>query len=263
MRRNSSWSIYKRECGYPPDSHWPRLIVIAHLKTLKDKGKGRAPSNFVDGLEDDIVPGPEVNLGYDEPVALEDESDDNDSDFESFDSGDEDYSDTSLPNVRKWPNKRTSRVNTRHFDDPKVKQIVFPAAATDSIIRDFNFMSGGASTSAGSSGHNISRSTGFVAPTEIYYVDSDVVPDSEPEPDLLEPIVQVGWMLGNGKESNNGQWKPEYDPNDIQDVYLARREARKRARLEKQDMRMLEYQLGRRLTYVGLAGIFYSVIYPF
>ncbi len=232
MRRNSSWSIYKRECGYPPDSHWPRLIVIAHLKTLKDKGKGRAPSNFVDGLE-------------------------------SFDSGDEDYSDTSLPNVRKWPNKRTSRVNTRHFDDPKVKQIVFPAAATDSIIRDFNFMSGGASTSAGSSGHNISRSTGFVAPTEIYYVDSDVVPDSEPEPDLLEPIVQVGWMLGNGKESNNGQWKPEYDPDDIQDVYLARREARKRARLEKQDMRMLEYQLGRRLTYVGLAGIFYSVIYPF
>jgi hypothetical protein len=232
------------------------LIVIAHLKTLKDKGKGRAPSNFVDGLEDDIVSDPEVNLGYDEPMALEDESDDNDSDFESFDSGDQDYSDTSLPNVRKFPKKRTSRVNTRHFDDPEeVEQIVFPAAAADSI-RDFNFMSGGASTSAGSSGHNISRSTRFVAPTEIYYVDTDVVPDSEPEPDLLEPIVQMGWMLGKGKESNSGQWKPEYDADDIQDVYSARKEARKRARLEKQDMRMLEYQLGRRLTYVGLACIF-------
>jgi hypothetical protein len=239
------------------------LVVIAHLKSSKDKGKGKTPSNFVHGLEDDIVPDPEVGLGYDEPVAPEDESDDGDSDFEALDFEDEDDSDISLPGVRKMPHKRTSRVDTRRVDNPEAVEQMMIAAATDASIRDF--MSGGASTSAGSSGHNISGHTGSTAPTEFYYAGSDVVPDSEPEGDLLEPIVQTGWMTpAKGKGRNKGQWKAEYDADDIhQDPYSARKEARRRSRVEKQDIRMLEYQLGRRLTHVGLADISCSLIYSF
>jgi DNA repair protein RAD16 len=239
------------------------LVVIAHLKSSKDKGKGKAPSNFVDGLEDDIVPDSEVGLGYDEPVAPEDESDDGDSDFEAHDFEDEDDSDISFVGGRKTPHKRTSRVDIRHVDNPEaVEQMMF-AAAAEASIRDF--MSGGASTSAGSSGLNISGHPGLTAPAEFYYGDSDVVPDSEPEGDLLEPIVQTGWMTpAKGKGRNKGQWKAEYDADDIhQDPYSARREARRRSRLEKQDVRMLEYKLGRRLTYVGLADIFCSLTYSF
>jgi hypothetical protein len=126
-------------------------------------------------------------------------------------------------------------------------------------------MGGGASTSAGLSGHHISWHTGFTAPTEFNYVDLDVVPDSEPEGDLLEPIVQMSWMTpANGKGRNNSQWQAEYDVDDInQDPHSVRREALRRSRLEKQEMRMLEYQLERRLTHVGLADIFCSLIYSF
>lgn len=224
------------------------MVVIAHLKSSKDKGKGKAPSNFVDGLEDDIAPDPEVGLRYDEPVAPEDESDDGDSDFEVLDSEDEDDSDISFPGVRKMPHKKTSRVDTRHVE--KAEQMLF-APPAEASIRDF--MSGGASTSAGSSAHNISGHTGLTAPTEFYYADSDVVPDSEPEGDLLEPIVQTGWTTpAKGKGRNKGQRKAEHDADDIhQDPYSARREARRRSRLEKQDVRMQEYQLGRRLTHVS------------
>jgi DNA repair protein RAD16 len=240
------------------------LVVIAHLKSSKDKGKGKAPSNFVDGFEDDMVTDHEDDLGYDEPLAPEDESDDGDSDFEALDFEDEYDSDISFPGVRKIPHKRTfTCIDTRHVDNPEaVEQMMFAAAAEESL-RDF--MSGGASTSAGSSGHNISGRTGLTASTEFYYADSDVVPDSEPEGDLLEPIVQMGRKApAKGKGKNKGQWKAEYDADDIhQDTYSARKEARRRARLEKQDIRMSEYQLGRRLTHVGLVDIFCSLIYSF
>jgi len=207
-----------------------------------------------------MVPDPEVGLGYDEPVAPEDESDDGDPDF---DFEDEDGSDISFFGVRNRPPKRTSHVDTRHVDNPEaVEQMLF-AAAAEASIRDF--MSGGASTSTGSSGHNISGHTGLTAPTEFYYADSDVVPDSEPEGDLLEPIVQTGWMApAKGKGKNKGQWKAEYDADDIhQDPYSARRETRRRSRLEKQDIRTLESKLGRRLTHVGPADIFCFLIYTF
>jgi DNA repair protein RAD16 len=235
------------------------LVIIAHLKSSKDKGKGKAPSTF--GLEDDILPDPEVGLSYDEPVAPEDESDDGDSDFEALDLEDEDDSDISFLGVRKVPHKRKT-ADTRHVDNPEAEQMMF-AAATEASIHDF--MSGGASTSAGSSGLNISGHIGFTAPAECYYADSDVVPDSDPEGDLLEPIVQMEWMTpAKGKGRDKGQWNAEYDADDThQDPYSARREARKRSRLEKQDIRMLEYKLGRRLTYVGLADIFCSFIYSF
>jgi DNA repair protein RAD16 len=254
--------------GIGPDSHGPGLIVIAHLKSSKDKGKGKAPSNFVDGLEDDIVPDSEVNLRYDEAVAPEDESDDSDSDFEALDFEDEGDSDISFLGIRKVPPKKASRVDTRHVDTPEeVEDMMFTAAA-EASLRDFmirEMMSGGASTSAGSSGHNIPGLTGLTAPMEINYVDYDVVSDSEPEGDLLEPIVQMDWMTpAKVKGRNKGQWNAEYNADDTpQDTLSVRREARRQARLEKQDIRMLEYQLGRRLTHVGLADIFCSLFYSF
>jgi len=186
-------------------------------------------------------------------VAREDESDDCDSDFD-FEDEDEDDSDTSFVSVRKLPYKRTSRVDATRFDDREEVERRMLAAATEASIRDF--MSRGASTSAGSSGHNISRPAGLAATTEFYYVDSDIVPDSEPEGDLLEPIVQTGW-ISKGKGRNKSQWKSESDADhNHQEVYTVRRETRTRSALEKQERRRLEFKLGRRLTYVGLAGIF-------
>ena len=194
-------------------------------------------------------------------MAPEDDSDDDDSDFESLDFEDEDDSDSdiSVLGIRKTPRKRASRVNARYVDNPEaVEQMQFAATAEAPI---YDFMSGVASTSAGSSGLNISRHTGLTAPTETYYVDSDVVPDSEPEGDLLEPLVQR-WiaLAAKGKGKNKGQWQAEYNADNIQDAY-SRREARRLSRLEKQDMRTLEYQLGRRLTHVGLVGIFCCPFY--
>ena len=189
-------------------------------------------------------------------MAPEDESDDSDSNFEAPDFEDEDDSDISFLGVRKMPHKRTSRADTRHVDNPEAAEEMQFAAAAEPSIRDF--MSGVASTSAGLSGSNISGRTGLTAPTEFYCVDSDVVPDSEPEGDLLEPV----WVtLAKVKGKDKDQWNADYDADDIhQDTYSARKEARRRSRLEKQDMRLLEYQLGRRLTHVSL-GIFCSSIY--
>lgn len=194
-----------------------------------------------------MVLDPEVGLGYNEPMAPEDESDDGDSEFEALDSEDEDDSDSSFPSVHKKPHRRTARVDTRHVDNPEAMQY---AAAADPSIREF--MSGGASTSAGSSSHNISGLTGFTVPMEFYCVDSDVVPDSEPEGDLLESEWKTP---AKGKGKIKGQWNAEYDADDIQGAYLMRKETRRRSNLEKQDMRVLEYKLGRRLTYVGPADI--------
>ena len=241
--------------GIGPDSHGPRLIVIAHLKSSKDKGKGKAPSNFVDGLEDGMVPDSEVDLGY-RAVAPEDESDDGDSDFEVIDIEDEDDSDIPFFGVRKMPRKRTSRPDTRYVDNTEEVDAMMLAAATEASMRDF--MSGGASTIAGPSGHDIPGLTGPTVPVEINYVDYGVVSDSEPEGDLLEPIVEIDWMPpAKGKGRNKSQWYPEYNADDTpQDPSSVRREARRQTRLEKQEVRILEYRLGRRLTHVGLADIF-------
>jgi hypothetical protein len=187
-------------------------------------------------------------------VAPDDESDDGDSDFESLDFEDEDDSDFSFTSIRKKPHKRTSRVDTRSVDYLEALEQMQFAAAAEASFRDLmSGLSGGASTSAGSSSHNISGLTGLTVPMGFYCVDSDVVPDSEPEGDLLEP-----WKTPDkGKGKNKRQWQAEYDAGDIhQDAYSVRKETRKRSNLEKQDIRMEEYRLGRRLTYVGLADIF-------
>jgi hypothetical protein len=106
----------------------------------------------------------------------------------------------------------------------------------------------------------------MVAATSEYH--DEVVPDSEPEDELLmvtypedEPVVvQRGRIsLGKSRGRNKGHGKNEFDADNIHhDVFSARREARKGSRLEKQEIRMLEYQLGRRLTYVGLASNLYA-----
>ena len=244
------------------------MIVIAHLKRSKDKGKGRAPSNL-DGFEDDIAPDPEANFGYNEPVTPEGESDDGDSDFEASepDSEDEDYRDITHRNSRKLPYKRTSRVDIRHFDSEEVEEIMY-APATEASIRDM--MSGGASTSAGSSSCNAFRPAALAAAQGYYFVESEVVPDSDPEGELLmvtypedEPVVQGGWMNpGKGRGRNQGHGNTEFDADDIQhDAFSARRDARMRSRLDKQEIRKMEYQLGRRLTHVGLARNLYASIY--
>jgi DNA repair protein RAD16 len=234
-------------------------IPVPSANSSKDKGKGRESSNLVEGLEDDIVPVPEASLGYDELVTPEGESDDGDPDFEASepDSEDEDDRDNTLRNIRKLPHKKASRVDVSHFGDiEEVEEIMF-AAAAEASIRDM--ISGGASTSAGSSSRNVSERTALDAATGYYYVDSDVAPDSDPEGELLvvtypedEPVmVQRGGMNpGMGRGRNNGHGKAESDADDVhRDVFSARREARRRSRLEKQDIRMLEYQLGRRLTH--------------
>jgi hypothetical protein len=198
-------------------------------------------------------------------VTPEGESDDGDPDFEASepDSEDEDDRDITLLNIRKLPHKRTSRVDVSHFGDiEEVEEIMFAAAAEDSIR---NIMNGSASTSAGSSNCNVSGRTALDAATGYYFADLDIAPDSDPEGELLvaaypedEPVMlQRGMNPGMGRGRNNGYKKTESDGNDVHhDVFSARREARRRSRLDKQDIRMLEYQLGRRLTYVGLAGNF-------
>lgn len=202
----------------------------------------------------------------------EGESDDGDPDFEAneLDFEDEDDRDITPRKIRKLPHKRTSRVDISHFGDiEEVEEIMF-AAAAEASIRDM--MNGGASTSAGSSNCNVSGRSALDAATGYYIVDSDVAPDSDPEGELLvatypedEPVMLQGGMNpGMGRGRNNGFKITESDADDVHhDVFSARREARRRSRLDKQDIRMLEYQLGRRLTYVSLAGNFYALIYGF
>jgi hypothetical protein len=243
------------------------LIVIAHLKSSKDKGKGRALSNLIDGLEDDIVPDPKASPGYDALVTSEGESDDGDSDFEASepDYEDEDDRDISLRNNRKFLSQRTSRVDIRDVHEVEEAMV---AAATEASIRD---KSGGASTSAGSSGCNVSWRPMVASTPENHNVNLEVVPDSEPEDELMvtdpedEPVVvQRGRIsLGKGRGRNKGHRRTEFDADNMHDVFSARREARKGSRLEKQEIRMLEYQLGRRLTYVGQASNLYALISPF
>ena len=198
-----------------------------------------------------MVPDPD---GYDEPVAPEDGSDDSDSDF---DFEDQDDSDNSFPGIRKTPHKRTSRVDTRRVDNTDAVDEMLLAAATEDSIRDF--MSGGASTSAVPSGHEFSGLNGFPASMAINCYNPEVVSDSEPEGDLLGPLVQMWMAPANGIEYT-GQ---NYTDDVPQDAYSARRETRRLARLEKQDIRMLEYKLGRRLTHVGLVDLFCPLIYSF
>ena len=244
-----------------------RLIVIAYLKTSKDKGKGRAPSNLIDGVEDNIVPDSEAGLN-DEVVSP---SDDDSSEFEAHElsSEDEEDSDFILRNSRKSYQTRTSRASIRRFNDVEEEADIKVNAAIKESIRDA--MNGGASTSASSASRKTSRRVANAAAVAEHRsvmdrgskVDSDVVSDSDPEGEVMvvsdtedEPIVQRSRPnMGKGRGKNKGPEKTDYDTDDIRRDYIAdRKEARRLSRLEKQEIRMQETKLGRRLTYVGLTG---------
>jgi hypothetical protein len=141
-------------------------------------------------------------------------------------------------------------------------------------------VNGGALTSAGSTGRNVPRRTkrAAAAAAEPRFlmergseVDSEVVSDSDPEGEVMEiadsedePIVQRDKLNpGRGRGRDKGLEETECDTDDIHlDHLSARKEARRVSRLEKQEIRMLEIKLGRRLTYVCPAGNLFTPICP-
>jgi hypothetical protein len=138
---------------------------------------------------------------------------------------------------------------------------------------------GGASTSAGSTGRNVPRRAARAAAAAENHllmgrglaVDFVVVSDSDPEGELMEitnsedePIAQRDKPnLGKGRGRDKGPEKIDCDTDDIHhDRFSARKEARRLSRLEKQEIRMKEIKLGRRLTHVCLAGNLFTSIQP-
>lgn len=255
-----------------------RLIVIAYLKASKDKGKGKAPSNLVDGVEDNLVPYSEDGLNDDVVTP----SDDSDSEFEAFepdseDDEDEDEEDRNitLRNGRRLSQNRTSCAPIKHFHDVEEEaDIKFRSAMKKSLRGAVN---GRASTSASPVSRNSSRRVANAAAVAEHRsvmgrgleVDSDIVSDSDPEGEVMvvsdtedKPIVQRSTPnMGKGRGKNMGAEKTECDTDGIRPDYFAdQKEARRLSRLEKQEIRMQEIKLGRRLTHVGLAGHLFTLI---
>lgn len=232
------------------------------------KGKGKGPSIPNGEKEDEIVPDSEASLGYD-GLAIPDEDD---SDFEgsdlSSDYDDDDDSDESITlRGRKSPCKKASRVKVMDYDDPEEDEEIMLSTAIGASICCSN--NGGASTSATHASRTVStRATRAAATAEHRLameqgipIDSDVVLDSDPEGEILtlidsedEPISKKPKpRSGNRKDMKKGKEKTENIDSPNLDSFSARREARRHSRLEKQQIRMLEHQLNRRLTYVSLA----------
>ncbi|KAI0299763.1 SNF2 family N-terminal domain-containing protein [Multifurca ochricompacta] len=132
-------------------------------------------------------------------------------------------------------------------------------AAIQASIRDT--AKGDASTSAGMGGHVVStRAARAAAAAERHLtmergvqIDSDVVPDSDFEGEVLimtdledEPLARKGKSDSKGK----GKSKEKAELEDVLYDYRGERARRlASARLEKKDIKMLESQLGRRLTH--------------
>ena len=249
------------------------LIDHYHL-IQKNKGKGKGPS-IPAGEQEEIVPDSEDSLGYDELAIL----DEDDSEFEgselSSDDDDGDGSDEgiTLRDGRKAPYKKASRVKVVDYDNPEEEEeIMLNAAIAASILYSTN---GGASTSATHASRTVStRATRAAAAAERHLameqrvpIGSDVVLDSDPEGEILipidsedEPIAQKPKARsGNRKDKKKGKRRSENDRDSSDlDYFSAQREARRRSRLEKQQIRMLEHQLNRRLTYVSSEGFTWS-----
>jgi hypothetical protein len=234
---------------------------------LKNKGKGKGPFILAGEQEDEIVPDSEASLAYEELAILdEDDSDFEGSELSSEDDGD--GSDVISPRGgRISPHKKASRVIV--VDSEEEDEIMLNAAIADSIRYSTN---GGASTSAAHAGRTVSaRATRAAAAAErrlateqVVQIDSDAVLDSDPEGEILipfhsedEPIAKKSKSRsGNRKDKKKGKEKTgnDKDSSDL-DYFSAQREARRHSRLEKQQIRMLEHQLNRRLTYVSLASV--------
>jgi DNA repair protein RAD16 len=247
----------------------------------KNKGKGKGPSVTAGEQEDEIVPDSEDSLGYDQLAAV----DENDSDFEGSElSTDDDHDDESDKGItlragRKLPYKKASRVKVVDYDNPEEEEeIMFNAAVADSI-RYSTY--GGASTSSTHASRTVStRATRAAAAAERRFameqgvhIGSDVVLDSDPEGEILtlidsddEPIAKKSKSRsGNRKDKKKGKEKTENDRDSPDlDYFSAQREARRHSRLEtrleKQQIRMLEHQLNRRLTYVSPASPWFGLL---
>ncbi|KAH8985888.1 SNF2 family N-terminal domain-containing protein [Lactarius akahatsu] len=231
---------------------------------VSNKGKGKGPSIPAGEEDDEIVPDSEASLGYDELATLDsDGSDFEDSELNSDDDdGDDSDEGISLRGGRKLPHKKASRVKV--VDDPEEEEEIMLNAAIAASMRYST--NGGASTSTTRASRTVStRATRAAAAAERrlaleqgVQIDSDVILDSDLEGELLiptdsedEPIAKKPKpRSGNLKVKKKGKEKTENDRDSPDlDYFSVQREARKRSRLEKQQIRMLEHQLNRRLTY--------------
>lgn len=162
---------------------------------------------------------------------------------------------------------KASRVKVVDYDDPdEDEELMLSTAFTTSIRYSSN---GGVSTSATHASRTVStRATRAAVTAERRLameqgvpISSDVVLDSDPEGEILtyidsedEPIAKKPKSRsGNRKDKKKGKEKTENSDSPDLDYFSARREARRHTRPEKQQIRMLEHQLNRRLTYVSLA----------
>ncbi|KAH8985862.1 SNF2 family N-terminal domain-containing protein [Lactarius hatsudake] len=200
---------------------------------------GKGPSIPAGEEDDEIVPDSEASLGYDELATLD--SDGSDFEGSELNSEDDDSDDS----------------------DEEEEEIMLNAAIAASMRYSTN---GGASTSTTRASRTVStRATRAAVAAERrlaleqgVQIDSDVVLDSDPEGELLIPTDSEGEPIakkpkprsGNLKVKKKGKEKTENDRDSPDlDYFSVQREARKRSRLEKQQIRMLEHQLNRRLTY--------------
>jgi hypothetical protein len=200
-------------------------------------------------------------------VTLQGESDHRDSDSDANDEGEEDR-DITLRSGRKFLYKRTS---CAAVDDLEEEEAIMFNAAIKTSIRDT--MNGGGLTSAGSTGDI--RAT--LAPTAVVHrfvvgngfeVDSNVVPDSDLEGEVLVltesedgTIVQRRTDPGKDRCRDERQATTKHDADGIHHSYFS--EGREACRLgplgalDGQERTMLENELGRHLTRVGLAASLY------
>ena len=249
-----------------------RGFDISLSSASKNKGKGKGPSITAAEQDDEIVPDSEDGLGYDQ-LAMVDETD---SDFENSElsTDDDDDNDESDKGIilragRKMSYKKASRVKVVDYDDPEEEEeIMFNAAVADSL-RYSTY--GGASTSSMHASRTVStRAARAAAAAERRFamkqgvqIGSDVVLDSDPEGEILtlidsddEPIAKKS-RSRSGNRKDKKKKRKEKTENDRDspelDYFSAQREARRHSRLEKQQIRMLEQQLNRRLTYVSPA----------
>ncbi len=243
-----------------------------YLLIPKNKGKGKEPFIPLGEEEDEIVPDSESCLGYD---ALAN-SDEEDSEFDASElspgNDDSDGSDQgiSLRNGKKSPYKNASRVKVVDYDNPEEEEeIMLNAAISESIRYSPNR---GASTSANHASRTVStRATRAATAAErrltleqSAQIDSDIVLDSDPEGEVLiltdSEDVPIAKKPKSRSRNRKGKKKgKEHTQNDRDspnlDYFSARREARMRSRMEKQEIRMHEIKLNRRLTHVSLASV--------
>jgi hypothetical protein len=250
-----------------PELSWASIYPIIYFEVSKDKGKGRAPSNSVVGLEDGFIPNSEAGSKYDRLVTLQGESDNGDSEFEASDEEEEDRDrDVTLRNGHRIPSW-ASCAGVDHFNDLEEEDAVVFYAAIRASIRDP--VNGDASTSAGSAFAPVTTVHRFVM--EGFTVDSDIVPDNHFEGEVLaladsrNELVMQRADRGKtrcGDESQATVTVPvEYDADGLHRGYVSEgrnpREGRGPYLVDEQEGRTFKYQLGRHLTHIDLAASFH------